>query len=188
MHQMNDRFTTLPASKYIGVGVKVHPSVVIHCEELQIGDNCRIDAFTVLTTKRLHIGQNVHIGSHVSITGGGVVNIGDFAGISHGARIFTSTDDLDFAALTNPTVPPAFQATLTKPVVIGRHAIVGAGSVVLPGCFINDNAMLGAMSFMRVNDEIKRMAIHAGIPAAYVGTRLDVSDMEAKFRAQAKAS
>ena len=84
-------------------------------------------------TGGISLGNHVHIGSHATLIGGGGIRVEDFAGISHGARIFSVTDDFSGASLTGPTVSEELRGVLQAPIGLGRHAVIGAGAVVLPG-------------------------------------------------------
>ena len=55
------------------------------------------------------------------------------------------------------------------PVRIEEHAIVGCGSVVLPGVVIGRGAAVGALSL--VKRDVEPFTIVAGTPARPVGTR-----------------
>lgn len=57
----------------------------------------------------------------------------DFSGLAFGVTIFAQSDDYGGNALTNPTVPMEFRKILRARIEIGCHAIVGAGSVIVPG-------------------------------------------------------
>jgi len=125
---------------------------------LKAGKDCRIDAFVTITGN-VTIGDNVHIGVGVCIFGGGGVTIGDKTSLSPGCKIFSSTEEPNSGKLSNPTLKDRYART--APVVIGKRAIIGANSVVLPGVMIPDDTQIGALSL--VNRSIPS-GIHAGIP------------------------
>jgi len=54
-------------------------------------------------------------------------------------------------------------------VIIERHAILGAGCIVLPNVTIGESAAVGAMSLIKGN--IPASAIAVGIPANVFGKR-----------------
>lgn len=154
----------------IGTHVRIHRSVVIpDPTKIKIGSHVRIDAGAVLTAEHIDIGSYVHIGSHTSIVGQSPVIIGHFCGISHGARIFSSTDDLAQGTLTNPVAPQDKVKVYTERVHMESHAIIGANSVVMPGVRFGKGAYLGAMSLAK--DDIPDWTIAAGVPAANLKPR-----------------
>jgi galactoside O-acetyltransferase len=140
-------------------------------ERMHLGDSVRIDAYCVISAglPGLSIGRNVHLSAHVTILGQGPVEIGDFATLSVRCSIFSSNDDYSGHTMTNPTVPSRYRNSENAPVVIGAHAILGAGVIVLPGARIGESAAVGAASL--INTDIPDFAIAAGIPARLIGER-----------------
>lgn len=51
--------------------------------------------------------------------------------------------------MTNPMVPVEFTNVTHADVNIGRHVIIGSGSVVLPGVTIGEGAAVGALSLVK---------------------------------------
>ena len=54
-------------------------------------------------------------------------------------------------------------------VIIGRHSIIGSGSVILPNIIVNDGASVGALSL--VNKNLEEWCLYAGIPAKKIKNR-----------------
>ena len=148
----------------IGDNVRVHKSAVIYgAQRISIGDNSRIDCFSMLSggTEGIAIGQNVHLGAGCYLFGGGGrIELQDFSGLSSRVAIYTASDDYTNGYMTNPTVPDEFRKVESGAVLLGRHAIVGAGSVVLPGVTINTGAAIGALTCVR--RDVEEFAIVAG--------------------------
>lgn len=138
---------------------------------ISIGDYSRIDAFSVLSGNAagLSIGRNVHISAHVTILGRERTEIADFCTISVRCSLFSSGDEFSGAIMTNPTIPAPFRVTHDKPVTIGRHAILGAAAIVLPGVIIGESAAVGAHSL--VKSDVPPLTIVAGCPARVIGRR-----------------
>jgi acetyltransferase-like isoleucine patch superfamily enzyme len=130
---------------------------------IKVDDNTRIDDFTVISGN-VTIGKNVHISTHCFISSGkNLISICDFAGISSGVKLFGQSDDYSGEVLTNPTVPPQFKKTeVTGNITIGKHVIIGANSVVLPGVEIGEGCAVGAMSL--VKQSTKPWGIYVGVP------------------------
>ena len=57
--------------------------------------------------------------------------------------IYSSSDDYSGGAMTNPTVPEQFTHFDCANVTVGRHVIIGAGSVVLPGITLREGPAFG---------------------------------------------
>ncbi len=139
----------------VGDGVQVDRSVrFIGGGHVRIGNRVRIDCFGLLSAgpDGIEIGDNVHIGAGGYLFGGGGrIALEDFAGLSSRVAIYTATDDYTGAALTNPTVPDEFRTVKTGAVRLGRHVIVGSGSVILPGVALGFGAAVGALTVVRKN-------------------------------------
>ncbi len=159
------------AFKACGEHVKIYDlAKIVGPEHIEIGCHVIVDDFTlIMALDETKIGSYVHIGAFSSIMGGGRLTMGDFSGISAGARLFTGNDSYHGAGLTNPTVPNEFRAISRSFIHIGKHAIVGANSVVLPGVTIGEGAVVGANSL--VKHDLEPWGIYAGSPARRVGTR-----------------
>jgi acetyltransferase-like isoleucine patch superfamily enzyme len=165
----------LQALGFRGVGrrVQVHRTVQIFgAENLTLGSDIRIDAYALLTagSSGFVVEDHVHVGAFAAIFGSGAaVTLSAFSGVSPRATLFTSTDDFTGAHLSGPTVPDAFTRVHRAPITVGRHAIVGAGAVVLPGVHIGTGATVGALSL--VKRDVADFDIVAGAPARVVGQR-----------------
>jgi dTDP-4-amino-4,6-dideoxy-D-glucose acyltransferase len=187
---LNADFLTAAEVADLGLGavgdqVLIHSrAVLVNCPNIFLGDHIRIDPFVLISAgEGVHIGRNVHIAAYVSIVGAAKVEIGDFAGLSQGVRLLSASDDFSGAHLTGPTVPEAYKSVQSAPVTIGRHVVVGAGSVVLPGCTIGDGATVGAMSL--VNETLEPWKIYVGVPARAIRERRrDVVALEADYLAK----
>jgi galactoside O-acetyltransferase len=140
-------------------------------ERISIGSHVRIDAFAVISAGAggIVIGDHVHIAAHVFMSGAARIEIGDFAGVSGRVSIYSSNDDYSGESLTGPTVPEEFRGVTSAPVTIGRHAIVGAGTVILPGVTIGTGAAVGAQSLVR--RDVADFTIVGGVPARVLGER-----------------
>lgn len=155
----------------LGDDVRIHPTcVLVGCGRMSLGSHVRIDPFCIVTIgTRLVVGDRVHISGRVTLAGAGPIEIGDYANISHGAALLSSSDDFTAAALAGPLVPEEFRRVDTSEVVLGRHAIVGAGSVLLPGAVVGEGATIGALSV--VKHAVEPWTVNAGIPARRIGHR-----------------
>jgi acetyltransferase-like isoleucine patch superfamily enzyme len=111
----------------------------------------------------MKIGDYVHIASYCFLSGGEGIELSDFAGLSHGVRLYSRNEDYSGLALTNPTIPEAFLKLQKGRVTLGRHVIVGCGSIVLPGVEIAEGSSVGALSL--VKSSLAPWGIYAGIPA-----------------------
>src|SRR5471032_271375 len=152
--------------KSVGENVKVAKnSTIIGLGNITLGNNIRIDGHVVIAANSgyLTLGDYIHIGCACYLGCAGGITLSDFSGLSQGVRIYSATDDYSGEHLTNPTVPGKYRAAKVAPVHIGRHVIIGSGSVVLPGCSLADGACVGALSLITKN--LGAWAVYFGAPA-----------------------
>lgn len=170
----------------VGENVAVHETcVLVDMEAISFGDNVRIDPFTLLSAAGgwLRFGDFIHVSSNCSILAASGVEVGDFANLSAGVRIFSRTDDYSGEFLTNPTVPPAFtNPPAERPVRLGRHVILGANAIVLPEVEIGEGAAVGAGALVRRS--LEPWGIYAGVPAKFLrNRRQDIVHHERRLKA-----
>jgi len=170
---MLDR-TTLEEMGFSALGDNVQISEkasLYNCANIAIGNNVRIDDFCVLAagTGGIVIGDYVHIAVGSSLIGAGKITLADFSGLSSRVSICSSSDDYSGAHLTNPTVPKEYTGVTHADVCLGRHVIIGSGSVILPGVTLEDGVAVAALSLIHKN--CKAFGIYAGTPARLVKER-----------------
>ena len=169
----------------LGQDVRISDRCALHgSERMRLGDHVRIDDWTVLTAdEELRIGSHVHLGAQVFVSGARGVEIGDFSGLSPGVAVFSASDDFSGVALTGPTIPDEFRRVDGGRVVVGRHCIVGARSILLPGVRLGDGVAVGCLSL--VTEDLRGWAIYAGIPARRIKARSKAMlRLEAKLAAR----
>lgn len=138
---------------------------------IKIGNHVRIDDFSVLAAGigGIEIGSYVHIAVGSSLIGAAKIQLADFSGLSSRVSIYSSSDDYSGLTLTNPTVPDRYRNVQHAPVYLGRHVIVGSGSVILPGITLEDGVAVGALSL--VTKSCCAFGIYAGNPARRIKDR-----------------
>lgn len=164
---------TVNRFKSIGRNVQISDKAVFYNpENISIGDNSRIDDFALLSAgpEGIQIGRYVHIACYACIIGQGKVVMEDYSAISAKVSVFSSTDPYDGKFMTNPTVPEKVRKTKHGSIYIGRHTVVGAGSVIIPDTFLPDGCAVGALSLV-IGTNFHKSAILAGIPAKEIRTR-----------------
>jgi dTDP-4-amino-4,6-dideoxy-D-glucose acyltransferase len=139
-------------------------------QNIHLGNNVRIDDFCIISAGEggIRIGRNVHISAFSSVVGQAPIDFEDFSGISNKVSVFSSTDD--FAkGMTNPTVPDRFRRLKHLPVRLGKHAIVGANCVVLPGSDLAEGTAVGALSVVR--GKLEPWTVYLGNPIKRIMSR-----------------
>lgn len=181
-----DSFYSLDELKKIGFAefgknVKISRKASIYgAADMKIGSNVRIDDFCILSGK-IEIGSYVHIAAYAALYGGqDGIFVGDFVGISSRTTVYSASDDYSGSALTNPTVPEEYKNVESKPVYIGKHVIIGATSVILPGVTLQEGSAFGCFSFITKDSE--EWSINTGIPAKKMKDRKrDILELEQKM-------
>jgi len=137
-----------------GVNVLIsNKTSIYNPSKITIGSNVRIDDFSVLSAGvgGIFIGDYVHIALFCSLIGAGKITLSDFSGISSRVSLYSSNDDYSGEHLTNPTVPSKFTGVTHADVYLGKHVIVGSGSVILPGVTLEDGVAIAALSLVSKN-------------------------------------
>ncbi len=156
----------------LGQGVRVSEKASFYgVSRIHLGDNVRIDDYCVLSAGEggIYIGRNIHVAVYASMIGRGRITLGDFSNVSSRVSIYSSSDDYSGNTMTNPTVPDDYKDAYHADVLIGRHVIIGSGTVVLPGSVLEDGVAIGALSLLR--GQAAAFGIYAGIPARRVRER-----------------
>lgn len=139
--------------------------------KIEIGSRVRVDDFCILAAGEggISIGSHVHIAAYSAVIGAGRVTLEDFSGVSSRVSIYSSCDDYTGAAMTNPMVPDEYKAVDHRPVHVGRHAIIGAGTVILPGADVQEGVAVGALSL--VTGTCQAFGVYSGVPARRIKER-----------------
>jgi galactoside O-acetyltransferase len=168
----------------VGENVSVNRSAVFyHPKCIHLGSNVRIDCFSLLSAASpgIVIGDHVHISAYAGLFGSsGRIEVESFCALSSRVTVFTSNDDYVDGFLSNPTVPLEYRKVTCGDVVFKKHALIGSGSVILPGVTVETGASVGALSL--VSRDVPEFAVVAGIPGRVIGRRnRRLLELEAAF-------
>lgn len=150
--------------KSIGADLSISKKASFYgVENISIGSHVRIDDFCILSGK-ISIGDYIHIAAYSALYGSDAgIQINEFANISSRVCIYAVTDDYSGESMTSPMIPDEYKNLQKAPVYIGRHAIIGSGSVILPGSEIGEGCAVGSLSLIK--NVLDAWWIYAGIPA-----------------------
>ena len=101
------------------------------------------------------IGENVYINTNALLMARGGITIEDNVMIAANAQIISNNHD-----------PYDLQILTCKPVIIKESAWIGAGATILPGVCIGKHAIVGAMSV--VTKDVPDYCVAVGSPARVV--------------------
>ena len=94
----------------------------------------------------------------------------EFSTLSPNVVLSAGSDDY-LAGLATPLVPKQFKGDFTAgEISIGKHCIIGSGSVILPNISCKDGACVGALTL--VNKNLEAWYLYAGIPAKKLKIRV----------------
>jgi len=176
--------------KQVGENVRIAKKcTIVGIGQIEIGNNVRIDDYcTILAAGgHLRLGSFIHIGGYCYLSAGDGITMEDFSGLSQGVRIYSRSDDYSGEHLTNPTVPEKYVSISRGEVVLRRHAIIGSGSVILPGVVIGEGTAIGALSV--VTRSVDAWGIFFGSPIRRLKDRSRrLLDLEAELLSELKTS
>ena len=157
--------------KIYGDNIKVSKLARIYNpSNLTLHNNIRIDDFTILSGKgNIEIGNYIHIGPHCYISSYTNIKFLDYSGLASGGKLFGSSDDYSGKFLTGPTVPSKFLGTIYGDIILNKHVIIGAGSIILPKIILGEGTAVGSLSLVNKNTE--EWKIYAGNPAKIIKNR-----------------
>lgn len=158
--------------KSVGENVNISDKASFYrTDKIIIGDNVRIDDFSVLSAGQggIEIGSYIHIAVYCSLIGAAKITLKDYSNLSSKVAIYSSSDDYSGEYMTNPMVPEEFTNVHHGDVSIGKHVVLGCGAVVLPGVTIGDGAAIGALSL--VNKSCFGFFVYAGVPVKIIKPR-----------------
>ncbi len=129
-----DKKDLLNCGKNVIIGKTVR---IRNPEKVSIGDNSIIDDFTYISGS-LEIGENVHVGAGCTLSASKrKILIDDFSSLSSGVKIYAASSNYVEASLDSPTIPEEFNWNgIYEETILNAFSLIGANSVVLPGCII----------------------------------------------------
>ena len=137
---------------------------------ISLGDHVRIDDFVIVTARQpVVLGSYVHIAAFAFLSGQFGIVLEDFVGLSPRATLLSGNDDFSGQWLPGPLAPEELRNVQGGCVHLGRHSIVGAHSVVLPGVSVGEGSVVGALSL--VKEPLPPWGVYAGVPARLIRPR-----------------
>ncbi|SFU09219.1 acyltransferase [Mesorhizobium sp. YR577] len=146
-------------------GVVIHHPDLVNLYGCHVGAGSRIGTFVEIQ-RNATIGQNCKISSHTFICEGVTLEDGVFVG--HGVMF---TNDLHPRAVTTDGGLQTDEDWTVIPTLVRQHASIGSNATILAGVIIGRGALIGAGSV--VTKDVPDHAIVAGVPARIVGRAKD---------------
>jgi len=140
-------------------------------ENISIGDNVRIDDFTILSASggSIEIKNHIHIAAFCNLIGKGGIVMDDYSGLSSRVSLYSATDDFSGNYLIGPIMEGPCFNVISGRIKLEKYCQIGTNSSVFPNVVVGEGSILGAHSFTKSN--IQPWEIHAGIPAKFLKKR-----------------
>ena len=151
--------------KSIGKNVRISSDARIYGQEnISIGNNVRIDDFTILSAMNgyINIGNYVFIARNSHLSGFLGIEMHDFSSMAANTVIYSASDDYNGDYLTAQAIPPKYTAHIGGPVIIGKHVIIGSSCNILGPANIGEGCSIGGMTL--VHNELLPWGVYVGIP------------------------
>jgi UDP-2-acetamido-3-amino-2,3-dideoxy-glucuronate N-acetyltransferase len=158
----------IEGSVVLGEDVVVHHPSLVNLYGCRIGDQTRIGSFVEIQ-KHAVIGARCKISSHSFICEG--VTLGDEVFIGHGV-VFTN-DRYPRAATPDGRLQ-GDRDWQVIPTRVGHGASIGSHATLLPGIVVGEHALVGAGSV--VTRDVPAYAVVVGVPASVVGSMRDIEE------------
>lgn len=154
---MNNLFFDLTQLKSCGKNVIIGRTVRIKDpERVIIGDNVIIDDYTYISGDVI-IGDYVHIapGCVLSASSGGI-EMEPLSGLSAGCKVYGGSSNYMKIGLDMPTIPKEYQYNIIlEKTILRSFALIGASSIVLPGCDLPQGLAVAAGLIIRKNMKLQ---------------------------------
>ena len=150
--------------KQIGTNVLISSDARIYGQEnISIGNNVRIDDFVTISALNgfVDIKNNVFIARGCHLSGFFGIILNTFSSMAANTIVYSASDDYSGAFLTAQAIPQEYTSHIGGLVNIGKHVIIGAGSVIIGACAIGEGCSIGSMSWV-VRDLIA-WNVYAGV-------------------------
>lgn len=139
-------------------------------EHISIGDRVRIDDFAVITAREpVAIGSYVHLSAFAFLGGQYGIVLEDYSSVSVRCTLLSGSDDFSGEWLHGAQAPAHLRKVERGLIRLGRHALLGAHTVVLPGVNLGEGAAVGALSL--VKESLAPWSLYAGVPARLLRAR-----------------
>lgn len=151
--------------KGIGNNVRISEDARIYGpENIIIGNNVRIDDFTILSAVNGHIeiGDYVFIARNCHLSGKYGITMQDFSSMAANTVIYSASDDYSGMFMTAQAIPQKYTNLIGGPVNIGRHVIIGASTVIIGAAQIGEGCSVGSLSL--IIKDLDDWGVYAGIP------------------------
>lgn len=144
-----------------------HNVMFTNPSNISLGDNVRIDPFTLITCE-LETGDYVQICSHVVLSGGDKrkVTLGDWTFIGYGTKLFCASEDY------SGDHGPVNEFWGKNKINVGdirleNYSGIASDVVVFPGVTLPEGCTVGAQSLIHTKNNLKPWSVFIGNPLQF---------------------
>lgn len=155
---------------FVGVNVLIAPNVrVKYLSEIKLNSFAYLDQGATIMCPAT-IGRYCHIAFGVFVSGGGSLEVEDFASIGMKSIVLTSTDTAanGFRA-TGPMVKASERKVVRKKTILRKDSFTGPFALIFPGVTMSEGSVVTGGSVLRRNT--KEWTVYHGNPASAISTR-----------------
>jgi acetyltransferase-like isoleucine patch superfamily enzyme len=147
-----------------------HNVIITQPHNVYLGDNVRIDPFTLITAK-LVTGDNVQITSHVVIGGSyNTVHLHDWTFIGYGSQLFTNSED--YSGEEGPVNEFWGNGKVYKgDIYFQKYSGVASQVIVFPGVTLPEGCCIGAQSLVPRKHNLEEYNVYVGNPLRHLKKR-----------------
>lgn len=148
-----------------------HNVIFTNPSEVHLGDNVRIDPFTLITTA-LEVGNNIQICSHAVLGGGSAhkIKLGNWSWIGYGSKLFCASED--YTGEYGPVNEFWGNNKIYKgDIIFNDYSGIASDVMVFPGVTLPEGCAVGAKSFIHTKNSLKPWGVYIGNPAELHKTR-----------------
>ena len=134
--------------------IQISKSVNIYNpQNLILHDNIRIDDYTILSCKGIiEIYDYVRISSHCLLTCETKITIEKYCNISSGVKMYGGINNTN-NSITNPLIPSKYSEMEYGSIVMQKHSVIGANSIIYPNIIISEGTTIQPLSLVNIKTE-----------------------------------
>ena len=174
--------------KSIGKNVKISSDARIYGQEnISIGSNVRIDDFVTLSATNgfIQLKNYIFIARGCHLSGFYGITMDNFSSMAANTVIYSASDDYSGDYMTAQAIPQEFTSHIGGHVVIEKHVIIGAATIIIGGCSIKEGCSIGSNSL--VVKDLESWGVYVGTPVKRLKDRKKgLLNLEQEFLASLK--
>jgi len=142
-----------------------HNVIFTNPSNVYLGNNVRIDPFTLITTA-LETGDNIQICSHTVLGGGRAhkIKLGNWSWIGYGSKLFCASED--YTGEYGPVNEFWGSNKIYRgDITFENYSGIASDVMVFPGVILPEGCAVGAKSFIYTKNELQPWGVYLGHPA-----------------------